>query len=173
MKANVLLTGLLPALLPCALAAQDPRIQTALTLQHPVNGISTTPDGRLFVLYARVDGSTGPLVAEWHNSTGPTPYPNQEWNSYTAGSDPTSHLIRINAIRIGPDGTLWLVDTGSPSFGEPVILPEGPKLVQVNLTSNAVQRVYGLGSKSNLNVTSLGWGCEVRHATLADPCFQM
>ncbi|OCT45459.1 major royal jelly protein [Cladophialophora carrionii] len=145
MGLRTLLLGMLLALTNTS-SSQDPRVQVALTLQHPVNGVSTTPDGRLFVLYARVDGSTGPMVAEWHNDSDPTPYPDAEWNSYTVGSDPTTHLIRINSLRIGPDGTLWLVDTGSPSFGQPVILPDGPKLVQVNLTTNTVKRVYNLGN---------------------------
>ena len=139
--------GVLLVLLHSTFAAQDSRVKVALTLQHPVNGVSTTPDGRMFILYARVDGSTGPQVAEWHNNSDPTPYPTAQWNSYTAGSDPTTHLIRTNSIRIGPDGALWFVDTGSPSFGQPVILPDGPKLVQVNLTTNAVARVYNLGSE--------------------------
>ncbi|KAJ9643818.1 hypothetical protein H2204_001963 [Knufia peltigerae] len=136
----------LVAYCPTSAAQEDPRVKVALTLQHPVNGISTTPEGRLFILYARVDGSTGPQVAEWHNNSGPTPYPDAEWNSYAAGKDPATHLIRTNSQRIGPDGTLWLVDTGSPGFGEPVILPDGPKLVQVDLTTNNVTRVYNLGN---------------------------
>ncbi|KAK4549790.1 hypothetical protein LTR36_005091 [Oleoguttula mirabilis] len=126
---------------------EDPRVQTALTLEHPVNGISTTPAGRLFVLFARVDGSTGPQVAEYDRATNTsTAYPNEEWNSYTSGSDPATHLIRTNSQRIGPDGNLWLVDTGSPSFGAPVILPSGPKLVVVNLTTNEVCKVYNMGN---------------------------
>jgi hypothetical protein len=146
MHASRLLPYALLGLICASGAAQDPRVQVALTLQNPVNGVSSTPGGRLFILYARVDGSTGPQVAEWHNGSDPTPYPDAEWNSYAAGKDPASHLIRTNSQRIGPDGTLWLVDTGSPSFGAPVMLPEGPKLVQVNLTTNSVARVYNLGS---------------------------
>ncbi|KAK5127419.1 hypothetical protein LTR85_006758 [Meristemomyces frigidus] len=126
---------------------EDPRIEIALTLEHPVNGISTTPAGRLFILYARVDGSTGPQVAEYNRTTNTsTAYPNEQWNSYTNRSDPATHLIRTNSQRIGPDGNLWLVDTGSPSFGAPVILPNGPKLVVVNLTTNEVCRVYNMGN---------------------------
>jgi len=121
-------------------------VEVALTLQHPVNGVSTTPDGRLFILYARVDGSTGPQVAEWHNNSTPTPYPTAQWNAYTVGADVSSHLIRTNSQRIGYDGNLYLVDTGSPSFGQPVLLPNGPKIVQVNLTTNTVSRVYNLGN---------------------------
>lgn len=130
----------------------DPRVETALTLQHPSNAVSTTPDGRLFLLYARVDGSTGPQVVEYNRSTNATtPYPNAEWNTFTNGSDPSGHLIRTNSQRIGPDGNLWLVDVGSPGFGEPVILPKGPKLVVVNVTTNEVCRVYPMGNATLYN----------------------
>ncbi|CAK4033218.1 major royal jelly [Lecanosticta acicola] len=145
LTSNMLWNSLL-AIASVAVAIQDSRIKTALTLQTPVNGISTTPSGRLFVLFARVDGSKGIQVAE-HLSDGTyAPYPNLEWNSYAEGKDPSTHLIRTNSQRIGPDGLLWLVDVGSPNFGAPVILPDGPKLVTVNLTTNDVQRVFPLGS---------------------------
>lgn len=90
----------------------DSRVQDAFTTETPINGVSTTPDGRLFLLYARVDGSTGPTVVEWKNNTA-VPYPNLEWNSYTNGSDPATHFVRINSQRVGPDGQLWIVDVGS------------------------------------------------------------
>ncbi|KAI7786002.1 major royal jelly protein [Diaporthe eres] len=133
------------------LAAQDPRIQVALTLDTPCNGVSTTEDGRLFVLYARVDGTQAqglPEVVEWVNGTG-VPYPNAGWNSYAGpdgDSDPATTLVRVNSQRVGPDGNLWLVDTGSPGFGSPVILPEGPKLVVVDTSTDEVARVYPMGN---------------------------
>ncbi|KAI7164726.1 hypothetical protein KC316_g8287 [Hortaea werneckii] len=131
---------------------QDPRVEDTLTLEHPSNGVSTTPDGRLFVLYARVDGSTGPQVVEYNQKTNTTtPYPNAQWNNYTEGDDPSRHLIRTNSQRIGPDGNLWIVDVGSPGFGEPVILPNGPKLVVVNVTTDEVCRVYPMGNATLYN----------------------
>jgi hypothetical protein len=40
-------------------------LDVALVLETPSIGISTTPDGRQFLVYARfLDGSTGPQVAE-------------------------------------------------------------------------------------------------------------
>lgn len=137
------------ALLPSSYAALDPRVQVALTSDTPINGISTTPSGRLFLLYARVDGTQAqglPEVVEWINGTG-VPYPNAAWNSYAGPtSDPSTTLVRVNSQRIGPDGNLWLVDTGSPGFGSPVILPQGPKLVVVDLATNAVARVYPMAN---------------------------
>lgn len=129
-------------------AIHDPRLKIALTLDTPCNGVSTTPEGRLFVLYARVDGTQAkglPEVVEWKNGKG-VPYPNVAWNSYEPGKSPANHLIRVNSQRIGPDGSLWLVDTGSPAFGSPVILPQGPKLVKVNVTTNKVSRVYNMSN---------------------------
>lgn len=140
-------------------AAIDPRVQVALTLETPCNGVSTTPAGRLFVLYARVDGTQGqglPEVVEWVNGSG-IPYPDATWNSYADGSssssssssmsaNPATTFIRVNSQRIGPDGNLWLVDTGSPGFGTPVLQPAGPKLVVVDVATNRVVRTYGMGN---------------------------
>lgn len=139
------------ALVSSCLAAQDPRVKVALTLDTPCNGVSTTEDGRLFVLYARVDGTQAqglPEVVEWVNGTG-VPYPDARWNSYAgpdSDSDPATTLVRVNSQRIDLDGNLWLVDTGSPGFGSPVILPEGPKLVVVDTSTNEVARVYPMGN---------------------------
>lgn len=131
---------------------EDPRVDTALTTDVPINGVSTTPDGRLFLVYARVDGSKGPEVVEYNSVTNTTtPYPDERWNSYTPGDDPANYLVGINAQRIGPDGSLWLVDVGSPSFRQPVILPDGPKLVQVDLDTNQVSRVYPMGNVTRSN----------------------
>lgn len=131
---------------------QDPRIDTALTLDVPTTGVSTTPDGRLFLVLARVDGSKGAQIVEYNITTKTmTPFPNKEWNSYAKGKDPATHLVRINSQRVGPDGNLYLVDVGSPAFGQPVILPSGPKLIQVNLKSNKVSRVFHLGNSTLSN----------------------
>lgn len=126
---------------------EDPRIKTELVLQTPSNGVSTTPDGRLFLVYARVDGSTGPQVVEYNRTSNTTtPYPNLKWNSYSDGDDPATHFLGVNSQRIGPDGNLWIVDKGATAFGAPTILPDGPKLIVVDLKTNEVSRVYLMGN---------------------------
>lgn len=152
----------------CALVSSAPKIEVALKLENPVNGVSTTPDGRLFLLYARVDGSKGPTVVEWKDNK-PIPYPNLEWNSYAEGKDPATHLVRINSQRVGPDGSLWLVDVGSPAFGEPVILPKGPKLIKINVKENKVSRVYNMGNvtlaNSLLDDVRFNWAAGMAYLT--------
>lgn len=121
---------------------QDPRLSTAFTLDVPSTGVSISTSGRTFLVLARVDGSTGAQIVEYDiDSSTMTPYPNEEWNSYAAGKDPAKHFVRINSQRIGPDGCLYLVDVGSPGFGDPVIFPNGPKLISIDLSTNLVSKV--------------------------------
>lgn len=122
---------------------QDPRLVTQLSLQDITNGVSTTPDGRLFLVISRIDGYQGPQVVEVDRLTGTqTAYPDEVWTSYQQGDDPAQHFVSINSQRIGPDGNLYVVDTGAPGFGNPALVPFGPKLVQINITTNSVSRVY-------------------------------
>jgi hypothetical protein len=137
-------------LLVTAFAQLDSRLETAIVTDTPINAVSTTPGGRTFLLYARVDGSTGPAIVEKVGNT-TVPYPNTEWNSYNSTKDPATHFVRINSQRIGPDGHLWAVDVGSPAFGEPVILPEGPKLVVIDVNTNQVSRTYPMGNVTLAN----------------------
>ena len=125
----------------------DPRLNIEVVLDVPTTGASTTPDGRIFFVLARVDGSTGPQLVEYHRSSNSTTaYPNEEWNSYSEGKDPATHFLGVNSQRIGPDGNLWAVDKGATSFSSPVDLPDGPKLVVIDLKSNEVSRTYPLGN---------------------------
>lgn len=126
---------------------EDPRLVTELSLQIVTNGVSTTPEGRLFLVISGVDGNKGPKVVEFDRATNSTTaYPDEEWNSYVEGADPATHFVSVNSQRIGPDGNLYIVDTGEPSFGAPALLPDGPKLVQINITTNTVSRVYTMGN---------------------------
>lgn len=137
---------------------EDPRISIELELQTPSQGISITADGRIFVAYTYIDGTSGgPQVVEYNKTTNTsTPYPNEAWNTYSAGDDVATHFIGVNAQRIGPDGNLWIVDKGATGIGEPVLLPDGPKVVVVNVTTNEVARVYEMGNVTRIN-SFMGW----------------
>jgi sugar lactone lactonase YvrE len=108
----------------------------------PWTGVAVSDAGRAFVLYPHLDGEAGLRVAEMKAGK-PVPYPNAAWNDWRSGQ-PTAHtFVRVNSLRIGPDGLLWVVDTGTPHMGG-LILPGGPKLVGVDLTTNQVARIIPL-----------------------------
>ena len=117
---------------------------TRITPPSASTGVSTTPDGRVFLVLARIDGSDGPQVVEAVDDTF-VPYPDGDWNTASPDVEAAERFVRINAQRIGPDGALWLVDVGAPGFGN-APLPGGPKLVKVDVTSNQVARTYPLAA---------------------------
>ena len=75
--------------------------------------------------------------------------------------------MRVNALRIGPEGDLWIVDVGAPGFGNPK-LPRGPKLVCVNITTNSVRRSYSLDATTNQKGFIDDVRFHGRHAYLTD-----
>ncbi|GJE77395.1 SMP-30/gluconolactonase/LRE family protein [Methylorubrum suomiense] len=107
------------------------------------NGITRTKDGRLFSPFQRQQKDKGIQLGEWIDGK-PQAYPDTAWNSWKTGDDPAKAFVGANAIRIGPDGDLWVVDKGAAELGG-TPLPGGPKLVQIDLATNAVRKVHPLG----------------------------
>ncbi|MGA7383574.1 MAG: L-dopachrome tautomerase-related protein, partial [Methylocella sp.] len=144
---NALALALPVKLLSAEAKAVDERLITALSLETVTNGVATTPAGRIFLVLTRIDGSDGPRVIEW-NGGKLAPYPDLAWNSWTSGQSADGKLVRANALRIGAEGDLWLVDVGSPAIGQQKVA-HGPKIVRIDLATNSVRRVYDLDSGTN------------------------
>ena len=109
------------------------------------NGVAIAPDGRIFVEFPHITGSPGPSLAILNRDNSLTPYPGGGWNDWsaTAKTDPAAAFVGLNAVHLGPDNSLWAVDTGAPGFGKQP-LPGATKLVRIDLASNKVSRVYVL-----------------------------
>ncbi|MFE1603013.1 SMP-30/gluconolactonase/LRE family protein [Methylobacterium sp. ID0610] len=139
--ATLVMAGPARATAPAHPAA--PELTLAFALPDAVtNGVAVTPEGRIFAALARIDGSAGPRVVEIRDGR-PVPFPDEGWNTWAEGADPTRTLVWVNSLRIGPDGDLWLVDTGSPGFGRSM-RPGGCKLVQVDVVGARVRRAIPL-----------------------------
>jgi sugar lactone lactonase YvrE len=103
------------------------------------NGVTVADDGRIFVCFPRIEGEKGISIAEIKKDGSIEPYPDANWNSWQPGN-PTDHqFVRTNSLRIGPDGNLWVVDTGAPKMGEKS-LSGASKLVVIDIDKNAVIR---------------------------------
>lgn len=100
-------------------------------------GLTVSDDGRIFVSFPRWGDEVAYTVAEVVDGR-PVAFPDAEVNAWT-GTDPRDRLISVQSVVIDPDGFLWLLDTGAPSFSPYV--PGGPKLIRVDLTRNRIDRV--------------------------------
>lgn len=96
--------------------------------------------GRVFVAGPRWTGSKGLALGIARGKT-VSPYPDVAWNGWRPGADPARAFVNVNAIHLDPGGALWVIDTGAPDFGgDP--LPDGAKLVKIDLATNKVVRIY-------------------------------
>ena len=128
-------------------AARADQLTTVLRSKTVANGIASTPSGRIFLPFSRIDGSVGPQVVEWKDGK-PVPFPDESWNGWKQGDDPARAFVRVNALRVGPKGSLWVVDVGAPGLDNPK-LPHGPKLVKIDLSTNQIARIYDLDTATN------------------------
>ncbi|KAJ4245458.1 hypothetical protein NW762_013967 [Fusarium torreyae] len=147
-------------------AAFAPGLKVALSLERATQGISISPDGRRF-LSQRFSTTEPPQVVELLSDNTTTPYPDAAWNTYNSSIDPRTAFVNIDGARLGPDGRYWIVDGGTTDENR-AVTNGSAKLVGVNLTTNAVDKIYFLD-----NLTTTGSGVDdVRfngdHAYLSD-----
>lgn len=132
----------------CIASSVSAQLQTVASSDIVWNGVTVSDDGRLFVSFPRFEGDKGMRIGEVLKGNIIKPYPDADWNDWQNGKDVHKKIVRPNSLRIGPDGNLWIVDTGAPSLGADP-LPGAAKLIVVNLKTNQVIRTISLGSVSN------------------------
>lgn len=97
-------------------------------------GVSVSHTGRIFVNFPKWGDDVLATVVELVDGQA-LPYPSEAFNQPKDDADPEA-LVSVQSIVVAPDDRLWILDTGSPMF-QPT-KPGGPKLVCVDLTTNAV-----------------------------------
>ncbi len=102
-------------------------------------GLAVSKEGRLFVNYPRWSDNVPVSVAELKNGV-PIPYPNDFMNNWEPGKNPASHFICVQALFVDDKNRLWILDPANPQFKG--VIPGGPKLLQVDLTANAVVQTF-------------------------------
>lgn len=109
------------------------------------NGVATS-NNRVFVCFPHGDGSAGTRIGEVLASGKVIPYPSADWNNWVPGTpaDQTAQkFVRTNSLRFGPDGLLWVVDTGTPKSDGSVVA-NGPKLIAIDIATNQVVKRIAL-----------------------------
>ncbi|WP_430231357.1 L-dopachrome tautomerase-related protein [Paraburkholderia tropica] len=61
--------------------------------------------------------------------------------------DAKNAFVSVNALHVDTDGSVWVVDTGAPRFGEGPV-SDGTKIVQVDPLTDRVLRIYRLSGSA-------------------------
>ena len=122
--------------LPGPTSASAARLVRVATSDTIWNGVAVADDDRTFVLFPHNEGDPGTRLGELQPDGSVRPYPDRRWNSWRPG-DPqaATKIVRGNSVRFGPDGLLWVVDTGTPKMGAAPIA-NGPKLLAFDIKTN-------------------------------------
>ncbi|RWX30883.1 SMP-30/gluconolactonase/LRE family protein [Rhizobium leguminosarum] len=122
----------------------DERLQKVATFDHQPTGVTVSEDGRIFVNFPRWSEDVPVSVAEVMTDGSIKPYPNNEWNAWRNAKmseiSPKDHFVTVQSVVADQKSSLWVVDPAAPNSEKTV--KDGPKLVQVDLKTNAVKKVY-------------------------------
>src|SRR4051812_13700212 len=125
---------------------RDSRLQSVATFDHQVTGVTVAPDGRIFVNFPRWTEDTPVSVAELMPNGSTKPYPDEEWNTWRNATmsavSPGDHFICVQSVVADTRGSLWVVDPAAPNAEK--TMKGGPKVVQIDLQSNKVKRIFAI-----------------------------
>jgi sugar lactone lactonase YvrE len=114
-------------------------------------GLTVSDEGRIFVSFPRWGDDVKFTVAEIIDGKA-VPFPNAAVNEWSTGASP-DQLISVQSVIVDPDGYLWLLDTGAPSFAP--YISGGPKIVRVDLSRNEIDRIVRIADSAMTPTTYL------------------
>lgn len=127
-----------------AAPASAQRLVSVASFEHEATGVAASADGRVFVNFPRWNADVPISVAEVAPDGSIRAYPDAGWNGWRNATkpnvDPRNHWVNVQSVVADLRGKLWVLDPGAPN-GEKVVRG-APKLVRIDLASNAVERVY-------------------------------
>ena len=138
------LIAMVAGLSACAVAPPQPPMATLVqvaSFEHQVTGVTVSESGRIFVNFPRWTEDNAVSVAELKDGR-PMPYPDAGWNAWrNARKDELSaadHWVCVQSVVADGRGNVWVLDAAAPAMG--AVVKGGPKLVQIDLQSNAPRR---------------------------------
>lgn len=103
---------------------------------------AVSPGGRLFGNFPRWTDVPTPSVGEATPDGRFKPFPGGDWNEWRPGLPPGDRFVCTHGLYADRENNLWAIDDASPHHGE--MVEGGAKLVQIDLATDRVRRVYRL-----------------------------
>lgn len=111
-------------------------VDVAVSTNYQFNGVAVSHDERIFLAMPRWTQPDSFSVGEVKNGK-VLPYPGGDWNTWKPGMDEENRFTGVNAVWVEPamPDVLWVVDCAQN-------IAHGKKLVEIDLKTNKVSRVY-------------------------------
>lgn len=116
--------------------------EVARSPQYQWTGLAVSHEGRVFVCFPRWPGPHSLALAQLRDGQ-LRAFPDAVWNAWTPDAPtpaPADAFVCPQSVLVDTLNRLWVLDAASPNLAGPV--PGGPKLVQIDLATDRVARVY-------------------------------
>ncbi|MXV52094.1 gluconolactonase [Pedobacter sp. HMF7647] len=100
-------------------------------------GLAVSKAGRIFVTFPKREQYEFGLAEIKDGKR--VPYPDTVWNKYDT-LNTAEHFTNVQALWTDKENKLWVLDPANPSGGPTI--PEGVKLLKIDIDSNRVERIY-------------------------------
>lgn len=120
-------------------------LQQVATYEQQGTGVACSKDGRIFLNFPRWEQDVAVSVAELKDGQ-LVPYPNAEWNAWRNAKPltPKDHFVCVQSVTVDAQDYLWIVDAAAP--GLEFIVPDGPKLLKMDLGTNKIVQAIHFGT---------------------------
>jgi sugar lactone lactonase YvrE len=126
--------------------ATEHSLTEVATFDHQVTGVTVSEVGRIFVNFPRWSEDAPVSVAELLSDGTLRPYPDERWNSWRNARKnelhAEDHFVCVQSVVADWLGNLWVLDPAAPATDR--LVPNGPKLVQIDLATDRVVNVFGI-----------------------------
>ena len=110
-----------------------------------ITGVTVSKFGRLFVNHPRWSDMYLNAVVEVLSDGTTRPFPDEHWNGWDRKpATAADHFVCVQSVVVDDNDVLWVLDPAAPMLTSPV--PNGAKLVKIDLRSNRVVQVFAFGS---------------------------
>jgi hypothetical protein len=129
-------------------------VRVAASPEFMLNGVAVSPEGRVFASFPRWTSIDAPSVMEATREGGFRPFPGGTWNDWWPGASSHDRIVSSHAVFADSKNRLWIVDDAGPRVAPAV--PGAAKLVQIDLATDRVSRVYPLSAELLPRGTMIG-----------------
>lgn len=132
-----------PPITPSAAAHRTPELEQVATSDRRWTGIAALPDGRILVNFPRWAPVHGLSVGVVEPGGSVTPYPDDVWNTWQPGDEPSAAFVCVQAMWVDDRGRLWILDPGNPMFAG--VVEGAAKLIEVDPVADRIVRSIPFG----------------------------
>jgi sugar lactone lactonase YvrE len=112
---------------------------------YQLTGVAISPEGRLFVNYPYWLDKHSYSVVEVSKDQKRVLYPDAAWNSFKKGDRGSAKFVCVQAVVADEENNLWIVDPAGIGLAD--VYQNSNKLVQIDLTTNKIKRIYTFPEK--------------------------